>query len=70
MMITEADLIAIQRANTAGGRDAAMAELRRRFLGLSDRNADKVLFSVLGRPAEPPPAFRQDAHRKLTKTGR
>ena len=59
MMITEADLIAIQRANMAGGRDAAMAELRRRFLGLSGRNADKVLFSVLGRPAELPPAFRR-----------
>ena len=33
MMITEADLIVIQRANAAGGRDAALTELRRRFPG-------------------------------------
>ena len=70
MLISDDDVIAIHRENTAGGQAAAMAELRRRFPGLSDRNANKVLFSVLGRPAEPPPAYRQDAHRKLTKTER
>ena len=59
MMITEADLIAIQRENTAGGRDAAMAELRRRFMGLSDRNAEKVLYSVLRWSPEPPSLFRR-----------
>ena len=56
--INDADLVAIRRAYMRGGRVAALGEMRRRFLGLSDRNAEKALDAVLGRPAEPPPPYR------------
>ena len=47
MMISDADLVAIHRAHDAGGRDAAMAELRRRWLGINDTNAPEVLDRVM-----------------------
>ncbi len=50
MLVSDDDVIAIHRENLTGGQAGAMAELRQRFPGLSDRNAEKVLFSVLGRP--------------------
>ena len=65
MVITEADVIAVKRAHEQGGNDAAMTELRRRFLGLTDRNADKVLYSVLGRQIDPPPPFREERDGKV-----
>jgi hypothetical protein len=48
MLGTDADLIAILRAHEAGGRDAAMIELRRRWTGgLPDAAAPAVLDRVL-----------------------
>ena len=47
MMISDADLVAIHRAHDAGGRDAAMAELRRRWLGINDTTAPEVLDRVM-----------------------
>jgi len=70
MLIGDDDVIAIHRENTAGGHAVAMAELRRRFPGLSDRNAEKVLYVVLGRPAEAPPPYRPGTARKVTKAER
>ncbi len=54
MLISDDDVIAIHRENLTGGRAEARAELRRRDMGLNDRNADRVLDSVLGRPADKP----------------
>ena len=44
---------AVRRAFMAGGHDGAMTELRRRYLGLTDRTAPRVLDWVLSRSSEP-----------------
>ena len=59
-MITEADVIAIRRAYTTAGRDAALVELRRRFMHISELAAPAVLKKVLRLPVAMPPTFRQD----------
>ena len=55
MIIDPADLIAIRRAADTLGRDAAMIELRRRYLGLTDQNAPTILDRLLVLPVTPPP---------------
>ena len=55
MIIDPADLIAIRRAADTIGRDAAMLELRRRYLGLTDQNAPAILDRLLALPVTPPP---------------
>ncbi|MEI7610927.1 MAG: hypothetical protein WCJ64_26380 [Rhodospirillaceae bacterium] len=57
-MITEADVIAIRRAHTTASKDAALAELRRRFMHISEPAAPGVLMKVLRLPVAPPPEFR------------
>ena len=59
-MITEADVIAIRRVYATAGRDAALAELRRRFMSLPENVAPCVLTKVLKVPVTPPPEHRRD----------
>ena len=54
MIIHDADLVAIHRAHAAGGRDAAMTELRRRWLGINDTTAAAFLDRVLAMPLAVP----------------
>ena len=60
MVITEADAIAIQRAFQTGGYDSAMTELRRRFLGVTDRTASKVLYAVIQAKVSPPAPYHEE----------
>ena len=50
-MIDPADVVAIKRTFEAGGRDAALADLRRRYTALNDKTAPAVLDRVLGMSA-------------------
>ncbi len=59
-MIHEADVIAIRRVYQTAGKEAALAELRRRFLALPESIAPCVLVKVLKLPVAPPPDFRKD----------
>ena len=59
-MIDQADVVAIKRAFEAGGRDAALADLRRRYMALSDKSAPAVLDRLLGMSATVLP-FRRAA---------
>jgi len=59
-MIHEADVIAIRRAYATSGKDAALVELRRRFMHISEQVAPRVLVKVLKLPVAPPPEFRKD----------
>ncbi|MEI6560358.1 MAG: hypothetical protein WCO00_18320 [Rhodospirillaceae bacterium] len=38
-MIDQGDVVAIKRTFKAGGRDAALADLRRRYMALNDKTA-------------------------------
>jgi hypothetical protein len=57
-MITEADVIAIRRTYHTAGRDAALVELRRRFMHISEANAPKALVKVLRLPVDMPAPYR------------
>ncbi len=46
-MIEPSDAVAIQRTFNAQGRDAALADLRRRYMNLTDQSAPAVLDRVL-----------------------
>jgi hypothetical protein len=66
--VSEADLIAVRHAHDTAGRVGALAELRRRFLGLSDRMVSAVLDRVLAMPVSPPPfAGKREARQKGAK---
>ena len=52
-VVDQADLVAIRRAFTAGGRDGAMVELRRRYMALTDKTAPTVLDRILAMPIVP-----------------
>ena len=56
--MTEADVITIRRAYQTGGKEAALAELRRRFMSLPESVAPCVLVKVLKLPVAPPAAYR------------
>ncbi|MEI7610623.1 MAG: hypothetical protein WCJ64_24845 [Rhodospirillaceae bacterium] len=56
-MIHEAAVIAIRRAYTTAGKDAALVELRRRLMHLPEQAA-KVLVKVLRLPVAPSVAYR------------
>lgn len=58
-MTTPADLLAVQRAHEASGRDAALAEIRRRWPMIAENVIERTLERILAAPVEPPPAFRQ-----------
>lgn len=57
-MVDHADIVAIKRTFEAGGRDAALADLRRRYKALTDKTAPAVLDRLLGMSATILP-FRQ-----------
>ena len=59
-MIHEADVIAICRVYATAGRDAALVELRRRFMALPESIASKALNPVLRLPVAPPPEHQRD----------
>ena len=57
-MIHEADIIAIRRAYQTAGKDAALVELRRRFMHISEQAAPKVLAKVLRLRVDMPATYR------------
>ena len=59
-MIHEADVIAIRRTYITTGKDAALVELRRRFMHISEQAAPSILVKVLRLPVAMPPEFRRD----------
>ena len=67
MIIDPADLIAIRRAADITGRDAAMLELRRRYLGLTDQNAPAILDRLLAMPVGQLPGH--DGHNTPRRRG-
>ena len=46
-VVSDEDRVAVCRAHMSGGWDGALVELRRRYLGLTDRTAPRVLDWVL-----------------------
>ena len=58
-MTTPADLIAVQRAHATAGRDAALAEIRRRWPNISETVLPATLERILAAPVDPPPSYRQ-----------
>jgi len=52
-LVDQVDLVAIRRAFVAGVRKAAMVELRRRYLALTDKTAPTVLDRILAMPVDP-----------------
>ena len=54
-VVAQEDIVAVRRSFMVGGRDHALAELRRRYLGLTDKTAPTVLDRVLAMPVEPVP---------------
>ncbi len=54
-MTTTADILLVQRAHASGGRDAAVAEIRRRWPDISDTllaaTLDRILAASVGQPA-------------------
>ena len=72
MILDPADLIAIRRAADNAGREAAMIELRRRFLAISDADAPAILNRLLAMPVDLPPrhAGHGEPHRDKHETKR
>ncbi len=48
------DIIAVQRAHTTDGRDAAMAEIRRRWPNISEAVLEATLQRILEAQVDPP----------------
>ncbi len=48
------DIIAVQRAHTTDGRDAALAEIRRRWPYISETVLEATLERILAAPVDPP----------------
>lgn len=42
-LVSNDDVVAVRRAFMRGGRGGALVELRRRYLGLTDKSAPRVL---------------------------
>ena len=57
-MIRLADIIAIHRANDTGGQEAAMMEMRHRFIAITDASAPGALARILAMSENPPPPPR------------
>ena len=56
---TPADLLAVQRAHADYGRDAALAEIRRRWPDISETVLPATLERILAAPIDQPPRYRQ-----------
>ncbi len=55
-MTTTADILLVQRAHASGGRDAAIAEIRRRWPMIAENVIEATLERVLAAPVDPPPS--------------
>ena len=62
--VNDSDLVAIRRAFMKGGRDGALAELRRRWQAVSDAAAPAVLDRFLAMPIEQPPRLDRSQPRR------
>ena len=62
-MTTPADLLAVQRAHTSGGHDAAISEIRRRWPNISDAVLEATLARILAAPVDPPAGPTRGAQR-------
>ena len=58
-MTTSADVLAVQRAHASAGRDAALAEIRRRWPMISDAVLPTTLDRIMAARIDEPPAFRR-----------
>ena len=58
-MTTPADLLAVQRAHAASGRDAALAEIRRRWPMIAENVIEQTLNRILAAPVDPPAVFAE-----------
>ena len=67
-MIEQADIVGIRRIFETGGRDAALADLRRRYLALTETTAPAVLERLLGQSATVLPFRRAEPKRKPLAT--
>ena len=67
-MTEPADLLAVQRAHTTEGRDAALAEIRRRWPNISETVLPATLERILAAPVEPPAPYaaKGDPHHDPT----
>lgn len=54
-MTTPADLIAVQRTHDTAGRDAALAEIRRRWPMIAENVIEQTLTRILAAKVAPPP---------------
>ncbi|MEI7610624.1 MAG: hypothetical protein WCJ64_24850 [Rhodospirillaceae bacterium] len=57
-MTEPADLLAVQRAHASGGREAAVAEIRRRWPMIAENVIEATLHRVLATPVDPPPHMK------------
>jgi len=62
-MTTPADILAVQRAHAESGREAALAEIRRRWPVIPERVIARALESILATPVEPPAPLARGAQR-------
>ena len=70
-MTTPADLLAVQRAHETAGRDAALAEIRRRWPDISDTVLSATLERILAAPVAQPAPFDTPGDKDLgTRRGR
>ena len=56
-MTTPTDLLAVQRAHAESGRDAALAEIRRRWPDINDAVLPATLERILAAPVAQPAPF-------------
>ena len=69
-MTNPADLLAVQRAHAAGGRDAALVEVRKRWPMVAENVIERTLHKILVVPVEPPASFRGQGAHNATGAGR
>ncbi len=62
-MTTPADILLVQRAHASGGRDAAVAEIRRRWPMIAENVIEQTLVRILEAPVEPPAPLTRGAQR-------
>ena len=70
-MTTPADLLAVQRIFATEGRDAAVAEVRRRWPDISDTVLERTLEQILAAEVKPPAQFDTPGDKAMgTRRGR
>ena len=56
-MTTPEDFLAVQRTHTENGRDAALAEIRKRWPMIAENVIERTLGLILAAPVEPPAQY-------------